>query len=320
MAKLVEPVFVGIDVSKAELVIARHDTDDVEQISNNITRIKQWLKSLPSGSSVAFEATGTYHRLLAKLAHEAGHQLYLLDAYKLSHYRDGVGKRAKTDLTDARLILRYLTREIDELRPWEPPHEAFYRIQSFMRRRASLVQIRVALTQSLANLPELNALAKQLDLRIRRLELLIAQRIKEALREVGWYADAQRCDAIEGIGELTSMALANTFRRGRFKNSDAFIAYLGMDVKVRDSGTYRGRRKLSKKGDPELRRLLFNAAMAARKTAAWKDLYESYLAQGLKPIQALVKLARKLARIAFSLMQNQTNYQTKTSLNACSKT
>uniref|UniRef100_UPI00123B33B7 transposase n=1 Tax=Pseudomonas saliphila TaxID=2586906 RepID=UPI00123B33B7 len=116
---------------------------------------------------------------------------------------------------------------------------------------------------------------------------------------------------IEGIGDLTAMALANTFHRGPFKTSDAFIAFLGMDVRVRDSGKQKGRRKLTKKGDPELRRLLYNAAMAARKTQAWKGVYEAYIAQGLKPIQALVKLARKLARIAFALMQNQTTYQPK---------
>lgn len=312
MAKGVESILVGIDVSKAELVIARNDTAQVEEISNSITAIKRWLKSIPGRSMIAMEATGAYHRLLAKLAHEAGHSLFLLDAYKLSHYRDGVGTRAKTDFADARLILRYLSRELDELKPWTPPHDAFYRVQSLMRRRAVLVQTRVALSQSLKDLPELREIAKQLDKHIRRIELLIAQRIKQALADVGWYDDARRCDAIEGVGELTSMALANTFHRGRFKNSDAFIAYLGMDVKVRDSGTQRGRRKLTKKGDPELRRLLYNAAMSARKTSAWQELYDTYLSQGLKPIQALVKLARKLARIAFALMQTQTAYQPRT--------
>ncbi|MEZ2744699.1 IS110 family transposase [Halopseudomonas bauzanensis] len=312
MAREVESILVGVDVSKAELVIARNDTDQIETIQNNVTAIRRWLKSIPSGSKVAMEATGIYHRQLARRAHEAGHELFLLDAYKLSHYRDGIGTRAKTDLADARLILRYLSRELDELKPWVPPHDAFYRVQSLMRRRAALVQTRVALSQSLKDLPGLKQVARQLDQHIHRIEQLIARRIKETLVEVGWYADAQRCDAIEGVGELTSMSLANTFHRGRFKSSDAFIAYLGMDVRVRDSGTQRGRRKLTKKGDPELRRLLYNAAMAARKTAAWKGLYDTYVSQGLKPIQALVKLARKLARIAFALMQNQAIYQPKT--------
>lgn len=70
-----------------------------------------------------------------------------------------------------------------------------------------------------------------------------------------------------------------------------------MNVRVRDSGKQVGRRKLTKKGAPELRRLLYNAAMAAPRTKAWKPLYQSYLAQGLKRRPALVKLARKLARI-----------------------
>ncbi|QIB52803.1 transposase [Pseudomonas sp. OIL-1] len=312
MAKAVEPVLTGVDVSKAELVIARSDSSGVETISNAVGPTRRWLKSLPPGSKIALEATGIYHRQLARLAHEAGFELYLLDGYKLNHYRSGVGTRAKTDASDAKLILRYLTKEMDSLKPWIPAHDAFYRVQGLMRRRASLVHTRVALSQSLQDIPELKQAAKQLDAHIRRVELLIVQRLKQAMADVGWWLVAKRCKAIEGIGDLTAMALANTFHRGPFKTSDAFIAFLGMDVRVRDSGKQIGRRKLTKKGDPELRRLLYNAAMAARKTQAWKSLYETYIAQGLKPTQALVKLARKLARIAFALMQNQTTYQPKT--------
>ncbi|WP_313038447.1 transposase [Stutzerimonas nitrititolerans] len=146
---------------------------------------------------------------------------------------------------------------------------------------------------------------------------MIERRLKEAMAEVGWRPDAQRCKAIEGIGDLTSVALANTFHRGEFKSSDAFIAYLGMDVRVRDSGKQVGRRKLTKKGDPELRRLLYNAAMSARRTKAWAGQYETYLSQGLKTTQALVKLARKLARIAFALMKNQSTYRPKVPVTCC---
>ncbi len=312
MTKPVEPILLGVDVSKAELVVARSDSDRIETINNTSSSIKRWLKSLPPACKVALEATGTYHRQLATLSHEAGHELYLLDGYRLNHYRNGVGNRAKTDPSDARLILRYLSKELDELRPWVPADDAFYRVQGLMRRRASLVQTRVALNQSLRDIPELKQAAKQLDQHIRRVEQLIEKRLKEALCEAGWATDAKRCRAIKGIGPLTSIALANTFHRGRFNNSDAFIAYLGMDVRVRDSGKQIGRRKLTKKGDPELRRLLYNAAMAASKGGVWKALYLTYQSQGLKPTQALIKLARKLARIAFALMQNQTVYQPKT--------
>jgi len=111
------------------------------------------------------------------------------------------------------------------------------------------------------------------------------------------------------VGELTATALVMAFLRGDFQRSDAYVAFLGLDVRVRDSGKQRGRRKLTKKGDPEIRRLLHNAAMAASRQPTWKDTYQRYRARGLKTTQALVILARKLARIAFSLMKHQTEYR-----------
>ncbi|WP_019568906.1 transposase, partial [Thioalkalivibrio sp. ALMg13-2] len=82
-------------------------------------------------------------------------------------------------------------------------------------------------------------------------------------------------------------------------------------VRIRDSGTKRGQRKLTKQGDPELRRLLYLAAMQAKSKAAWSDYYQRCLDRGLATTQALNALARKLARVAFALMKNQTDYQPK---------
>ena len=312
MAKLVETVNVGIDVSKDELVIARSDSDRLEPLPNRLSSIRRWLKTLPEGTKIALESTGVYHRNVAELAHQQGHQLFMLDNYRLSKYRESIGERAKTDPNDAQLILRYLRNEYEDLKPWMPPPAAYTRIQALQRRRARLVQMRVALNQTLQDLPELRTSGRTLTKHLDRAELLIQKLLKDSLKEVGWWHQAKRCMAVEGIGELTAMALANTFHRGHFKNSDAFIAFMGMDVRVRDSGKKIGRRKLTKKGDPELRRLLYNAAMAARKTATWAGLYEQYRAQGLKPTEALIKLARKLARIAFALMKNETSYRSKT--------
>src|SRR5699024_2229489 len=105
--------------------------------------------------------------------------------------------------------------------------------------------------------------------------------------------------------------------RGHFRSGDAFIAFLGLDVRVRDSGTFRGRRKLTKRGDPEARRLLFNAAMTASRSKTWHDYYQHTLASGKTRIQALVILARKLARVAFALLDQGTHYQPKPLKSAC---
>ena len=62
--------------------------------------------------------------------------------------------------------------------------------------------------------------------------------------------------------------------------SDAFIAFMGLDVRVRESGYFRGKRKLTKKGNPEMRRLLFNAARSGAKTKQWNAYYLAMRARG----------------------------------------
>lgn len=72
---------------------------------------------------------------------------------------------------------------------------------------------------------------------------------------------------IPGVGPLIALAMVAIYHGGAFRSADAFIAFMDLDVWVRDSGQSRGRRKLTKKGDPELCRLLFNAAMWGRRSS-----------------------------------------------------
>jgi transposase len=321
MAMPVQPLCIGVDVSKATLALCLAPGTLVQTIPNTPPAIGRWLKSLPAGPiSLAVEATNTFHLNLVERAHQAGHTIYLLDGYRLSRYRDSIGSRAKTDAGDAQLLQRYLSREQDNLRPWTPPPAGYTALQRLLHRRAVLVQARVTLQQSLAGIPELKRSCVALLRQLTRLDTLIQKRLREILTQLNWNADCHRCQAIEGIGPLTAAALTMTFHRGRFRNSDAFIAFLGLDVRVRDSGQLRGRRKLTKKGDPELRRLLFLAAMQAARSATWKPLYQRYLNRGLAKIQALVILARKLARVAFALLKNQTNYHPKITQETCVQT
>ena len=271
--------------------------------------MREWLRALSGRVKIAVEATNTFHLPLVEEAHELGHKVYVIDGYRLNRYRESVGGRAKTDQKDAELLRRYLDREGQDLRQWAPPPAGYALVQRLLRRRAAVVRARVSVAQSFADVPELKSSIRALMQRFALLDRLIQKRIAQAALDSGMGPDMQRCMAIEGIGALTGAALANAFRRGTFTSSDAFIAFLGLDVRVRESGTYRGRRRLTKQGDPELRRLIYNAAMASRRSDHWGQIYEAHLKRGLKPIQALVILCRKLARIAFALMKNQSEYR-----------
>jgi transposase len=309
MTILTSQTVVGIDIAKAEIVVYRSDLQTTDTIKNDRTALKRWLKTLPAQSAIAVEATNIYHLDTIELAHAMGHQVYVVDAYRVSNYRRGIGQRAKNDPCDARLLARYLTNEQDGLRIWSPPPKAYTSLKSLLHRRATLIQNHAGLMLSWANEPLLKKVQAAQQKAFKQADQAIQKLLRKVSKEAGIEENIDRCKAIEGVGELTATGLATTFMRGDFANSDAFIAFLGMDLTVDDSGKKNGPRYLTKKGDPEVRRLAYNAAMAACRSARWKPFYESYLARGFSKTQALVALARKLCRVAFALMKNQSEYQ-----------
>ncbi|WP_150717122.1 transposase, partial [Pseudomonas fluorescens] len=203
---------------------------------------------------------------------------------------------------------RYLESEQNKLRVWSPPPKAYSSLKSLLHRRATLIQNHSGLMLSWANEPLLKKVQTAQQKAFKQADQAIQKLLRKVSKEAGIEENIDRCKAIEGVGELTATGLAVTFMRGAFANSDAFIAFLGMDLAVDDSGKKKGVRHLTKKGDPEIRRLTYNAAMAACRSSKWKPFYESYLARGFSKTQALVALARKLCRVAFALMKNQSQY------------
>ena len=97
----------------------------------------------------------------------------------------------------------------------------------------------------------------------------------------------ERITSVPGIGLLSGSVLLGLFQRLAQRGADAVIAFLGLDPRPMDSGQKVGQRRLSKRGPAEWRRLLFNAAMSASRTKAWKQHYERERAKGLSRTAAL---------------------------------
>jgi transposase len=220
-----------------------------------------------------------------------------------------VGERAKTDSRDAALLQRYLMAEAARLRPYRVPPKAVVALKELLRARARLTVTKGSIDQALGDIGSLSRTRTALTARLNAAIRLIDKKLARCLARSGYAADARRCQCVPGIGPLSGAALIATYYRGQFASADAFIAYLGLDLRVRESGRYRGQRKLSKRGDPELRRLLFNAARAGARTQHWRAYYERLRARGLSSTAATVALSRKLARIAFALLKNQTEFR-----------
>ncbi|MCH8117083.1 MAG: transposase [Proteobacteria bacterium] len=306
MAIAVSEITLGIDVSKDELVICDWDTEQLTRLKNEAATIKAWLGTLYGPVRVAIEPTSHYHLEFTEQAHALGITVYLINPRQLVHYRKAVGERNKTDPADARLLARYLARESDSLRSFTPPCAKAQRLWALIKRRGVAVMARQKLQQSFRDIKlPAKALFRELQTVIARID----QQIQALIRELGWWADYQRCHSIPGIGPVNAAALVAVYHRGAFAGSDAYVAFIGLDIRVRESGKFKGQRKLTKCGEAEIRRLLFCAAEGARSYPPFDNYLQLQLAKGLSKIAAKVILARKLARIAFTLLNNQQAFK-----------
>ena len=299
----------GVDVAKDWLDI--FDGDQVVRIANREAAINSFITQLGVEAAIALESTSDYHELFFEQAFAAGHTVYVVNAFRLSNYRKAVGVRAKTDAEDAQLLWRYLQAEKQNLAPSKPTKKSIKLLNRLIKARAKLAKTKNMLKLSLENISELknerNSLMKKLDKSMDS----ILKRIQFHIRKAGYQEDFERCLGIPGIGPINAANLVAIYHRGDFQRADAFIAFMGLDVRVRESGYFRGKRKLTKQGDPETRRLLFNAARSASRTTTWNEYYQSLRERGHTSTATGVILSRKMARLAFALLRDQSQFQPK---------
>jgi len=89
----------------------------------------------------------------------------------------------------------------------------------------------------------------------------------------------------------------------RFTRTDEVIAYGGLDIEIKESGLWKGKAKLSKRGSGLLRRMLYLAALRSihLEDSAFGAYYQRLVARGLKKGSALIAVMRKMLAVAAHL-------------------
>ena len=334
----------GVDVGKRELHGTWRDPETRRirwqgAVPNTITGIEQLLRQAP-GVSVVVEPTGRYGELLIRAAQAAGREVLLASPRKARAFLWSEQPRAKTDRVDsAGLALYGLT---GRLRPYLLPSPAVDQVKQLLAARRGLSQSLTSLRQQRTALPlaadvltpAITALEQQiaeLDRQMKRALASAPEPPPQRALAAAAAADpavapapapqghslataAAALAAIPGIGEVTAPALAACLIDKQFTHPDQFVAYVGLDLRVSQSGQRRGQFGLSKHGDAELRRLLFLAAMAAASSTRDTTFAERYAreqAKGLAKTAALNAVARKLAKVAWSIVTHGTQYDPK---------
>jgi len=300
-----ERVFVGVDVAKATLMVCVHGTPAHVKVANEEEAIGRWVETLPAHAVVAMESTGGHHVKLAESVHRSGRIVYVLNAGDVYFYAKAVGARSKTDRVDARVIASYVAEQHDRLHAWCPGGAVQAALQTLLQRRAHLVRHRVAVRQLLRGVDGLEQSACGLEAQFDQvLECIDPQGDSQQAQDAELARRCRLLRTITGIGPQASALLTALLSRIAFANADAVVAYSGLDPRACDSGPRIGRRRLSKRGNPDLRRQLYLAGFGASHSKVFGPLYRSLRDKGFATTAAMVILARKLLRIAWAVWKS----------------
>lgn len=331
-------VYVGSDVAKGEIVVAVSVKGVIEKlpaISNDLAGFKELqrevkkLKQKHKGYKVqvVLEPTGGYEMGLAVFAHQQDWQVCLVNPKQVREWANSQGQRAKTDELDARMLAEYAA-ERPKNKPlplWQPLPNSLIQLDSLLNRRRDLEQMSLQESNRqamYANRPGMDqtvldnldthiiALNESLDAINQAIETLIDK--DPIMRE-----QIQQLDSIPGVGEkvvlpfyvLLARWSAMTNGKGSAK---ALTAFVGLDPTTHQSGKSTRRGGISKTGDPEIRRLLYMAALGGKRgNNPLHDFFEHLVGNNKIRMVALIASARKILIWGWAVFQSDSYFDPK---------
>jgi len=114
----------------------------------------------------------------------------------------------------------------------------------------------------------------------------------------------------KGIGLSTIVTvISETDGFALIENQKQLASYAGMDVVQRESGLFKGKTRISKKGNAHIRDALYMPALSAiRSNTKFKGFYNRILQTRKIPGIGIIAVARKMLLLIYTLWTNKTSY------------
>lgn len=284
----------AVDVSKDSLQIKTVDRSF--SVPNTKKGISQLLRSITSADNpfVVCEATGGYERLLLSSMHESDIPICRVNAGRVKAFAKSEGIRVKTDPKDAEVILKFAQEK--ELRPTIPLEPERRKLAALLDRRHQLKDTIVQDKNRIQNSPEeihpsirrmLKVLKKETD--------LIDDQIRETISSHSLISAQIEClKQIKGVGEVTAWVVIAYLGEIDTLARNEVVALAGLAPFNRDSGKFKGKRKIIG-GRAKVRTALYMAThTAAMHNPVIKPYVEGLRSRG-KPYKcAIVAGMRKM--------------------------
>jgi transposase len=305
----VTAVWVGVDVAKRMIDVARGPDGHVERVERAVGPLQAWARTLPPHARVVLEATGGLERVVTTVLRARGVAVSVVNPRQVRDFAKATGQLAKTDRLDARVLAHFGAA----LTPRETVAKAIdaEALRALIDRRRQLVETRTAEKNRRHTAPE--AVLGSIDEHIAWLDHEIEeldQAIEGAATACTALADPlARLQAIPGVGRVVALTLVTHLPELGTLDRKRIAALAGLAPFARESGLQRGRRAIWG-GRGDARAMLFLAAQsAARWNAPLRAFYERLVGRGKPKKAALAAVARKLLVAINAMVRDQRGWQ-----------
>ena len=321
MTNASELIFVGIDVSKATLVVALDDSAKTITVGNDQAGLEQLIAKLePLAGRVAvvlLEATGGLEQPAAMALCGHGFAVMVVNPRQAHDFGKALGHLSKTDSTDARALSHFArTLHASERRErllYKVPTPEQELLLAMVTRRAQLVGMRVAESNRLATAhrsqhKSIQAHLKMLDRQIGQIDDDAQRALKDHFKD-----KLALLKGLKGVGPGTQAMLMAALPELGTLSTREIAKLVGLAPLNNDSGKFKGKRT-TWGGRANVRSALYMACLSAtRYDPTIKAFYERLVAANKPKKVALTACMHKLLTIINAVIKSgkpwQASYQ-----------
>jgi transposase len=313
---MVSAPFVGIDVAKADFVVATRPgptswtaTNDAAGIARTLERLRPLQPGL-----IVLEATGGYETALVAALVAAGLPVVIANPRQVRDFGRSTGQLAKTDTLDADLLALFAERVQPEPRPL--PDAALRDLDALITRRRQLLEMLTAERNRLLQAsPSVRRNIRQHVRWLERQVTAVDRDLDDTIHKSPvWRAKENLLRSVPGVGPIVSRTLLAELPELGTLNRKQVAALAGVAPLARDSGTLRGKR-LVWGGRAPVRAALYMAALvAARHNSIIRTFYRRLVAAGKPKKVALTACMRKLLTILNAMVRTNCAWRNQSEI------
>jgi transposase len=317
-------MFVGVDVAKAELVVAVRPSGAQWTVANDEPGRRTLIARLTAERPqlLVLEATGGYElpavaALVAALV-AAGLPVVVVNPRQVRDFARSTGQLAKTDRLDAAVLALFAERVQPPIRAL--PDAATQALEALVARRRQLVEMLSAEQNRLGLARGRGKTTRPILASLQQTIAFLTRQLGATDRELGtmirespvWRERDDVLQSVPGIGPVVARTLLATLPELGALNRRAIAKLVGVAPLNRDSGTWRGQRTIHG-GRAHARAAVYMAALvASRHNAVLRAFYQRLLAEGKPKKLALVACMRKLLTILNTMLRTQQPWSPST--------